>query len=451
MILQSITIARNSFIESVRQPVLFLLVLLAGFLQFLTTWNTGFSMGQTETGEVSGDNKLMFELGLASVFLISTILAGFIATAIMSREIENKTILTIVSKPVSRVSVIIGKYLGVVGALLLALTIMVIFLLMGIRHGVMSTTADELDGPVIVFTGLAIFASLALAGWCNFFYGWSFPQTAVTFMAPLLVVAYLLVLGLGKGFKPQPFGTDIKIQILIACVCLSFAVLVLSAVATAASTRLGQVMTITVCFGVFVASLLSNHVLGRHVFDNKPLAMIKSVESEDLSRSFSADRVAYRVVFDRPIDRAFARGDAVYYGPSPSGFPIMTPGEYPRFTGNLDEANDWSGPQAQPSIVSLEGDANSIRVRNIGSTPLDVVRPPEPGDYIFSRPTETRPALLMLWGALPNVQFFWLVDAVSQNRVVPMPYVGIALVYSLVQIVGFLSLAVLLFQRRDVG
>ena len=42
------------------------------------------------------------------------------------------------------------------------------------------------------------------------------------------------------------------------------AILVLAAVATAASTRLGQVMTIVVCAGVLFGSMLSNYFIGRH-------------------------------------------------------------------------------------------------------------------------------------------------------------------------------------------
>ena len=38
---------------------------------------------------------------------------AFVATAELSREIENKTVLTVVSKPVGRTTVIMGKYLGV--------------------------------------------------------------------------------------------------------------------------------------------------------------------------------------------------------------------------------------------------------------------------------------------------------------------------------------------------
>lgn len=47
MILQTSTIARNTFVESVRQPIFFIVLILAGMLQVFTTWSTAYSMGYT--------------------------------------------------------------------------------------------------------------------------------------------------------------------------------------------------------------------------------------------------------------------------------------------------------------------------------------------------------------------------------------------------------------------
>ena len=57
----------------------------------------------------------------------------------------------------------------------------------------------------------------------------------------------------------------------------------------------------------------------------------------------------------------------------------------------------------------------------------------------------------MAWGTAPNLQFFWLVDAVTQAHPIPPRYVGLVALYSLAQVTGLLALAVILFQKRDVG
>ena len=61
------------------------------------------------------------------------------------------------------------------------------------------------------------------------------------------------------------------------------------------------------------------------------------------------------------------------------------------------------------------------------------------------------PSNLPLWSALPNFQYFWLVDAVSQNQKIPPLHVGFVAIYAACMIGALLSLAVALFQTREVG
>jgi ABC-type transport system involved in multi-copper enzyme maturation permease subunit len=451
MLLQLLTIAKNTFIESVRQPVLFLLVMLSGIFQLFNTWNTGFAMGQEETGRITGDNKLLLDIGLATIFVIGTLLAGFIATAVMSREIENKTVLTVVSKPVSRWVLVLGKYAGVAGAIIAAVIIMIVFLLMGIRHGVMSTAGDDLDGPVLLFTLTAVFLSLALAGWCNYFYGWNFPQTAVALLVPLLLLAYFLVLLISPRWKLQSIFHDLNPQVLMAAASLGMALLVLTAVATAASTRLGQVMTIVVCCAVFVGALLSNHFIGRYVFNNTTLGVISRVAADDPERAlFNRPGDTLNIQLLQPANTTIPVKSPFYYSPTPNGFPMLSK-DFEPFSGDLANANDIIGATARPALVITQADRQHLRVRNVGAQPVATLRPPIPGDYVFLGPTRINPVALAAWIAVPNLQFFWLLDAVTQNRPIPPAYIFLVFFYALAQIGVFLSLAVMLFQKRDVG
>ena len=78
-------------------------------------------------------------------------------------------------------------------------------------------------------------------------------------------------------------------------------------------------------------------------------------------------------------------------------------------------------------------------------------RAPVAGDFLFTAPTEGNLLARAAWAIVPNIQLFWLVDAVTQGHPVPPRYLGLASAYAGTQILGFLSLAVLLFQRREVG
>jgi len=452
MLTQLLTIARNAFVESVRQPILFILILLSGVLQVFNTWNTGYSMGQELSGELTGDNKLMFDYGLATIFLLGTIAAGFVATAVMSREIENKTVLTVVSKPVGRPVLVIGKFLGVAGAVIGASFVMLIFLLLALRHGVMSTAADELDAPVLVFSLGTVALVLIISAWCNYFFGWNFAQSVVSLLIPGMTIAFILVLLVSKTWKFQSINTDLRPQVLVASACLLLAILVLTSIATAASTRLGQVMTILVCLGVFVMALLSNHLFGRRAFENAIVGIIAAAEPVDPEQpAFRTPGTQYQIALELPPNDPLTPGTPIYYSSSPSGFPMLTPGNYTRFTGNLAELSDQIGPGKPGAVIVTQSEGSRATIRNIGERGVPVYRPPERGDYVFTTPTTTHVAPLVAWGVIPNLQSFWLLDAVSQSRPVPPRYLGMVTLYAGCLIAASLSLGVILFQRRDVG
>ncbi|MDX9911287.1 MAG: ABC transporter permease subunit [Phycisphaerales bacterium] len=451
MLLQTATIARNTFVESIRQPFYPIVIALSGILQLFNTWSAAFSMGWTETGEFSGDNKLLLDIGLSTVFVLGMLLAAFVATAVLSREIERKTVLTVVSKPISRAAVVLGKFLGAAGSIVWATLLMVLFLMMGLRHGVMSTAADTLDMPVILFSLTAIGLSLAVGIAGNFFYGWSFPQTVSILLLPLMLVAYALVLALSKKWAWQSLATDFKPQAMLACLSMLLAILVLTAVATAASTRLGQVMTIVVCAGVFMVGLLSNYFIGRSALENTPVARVGAAEPLDPSRPDLTQRgTSYVIGFDQPALTTLQPGMSFYFGPAANGSALAVPAFPPIDPPRYDA--DAALAAGQPSrLVMTETHEQGLIIRNIGEQPLRVQRPPERGDFIFLRPTRVNAPAYAAWAIIPNMQAFWLLDAVSQNSPIPPSHVGLLAIYALLQIGAFLALAVALFQTRDVG
>lgn len=72
-------------------------------------------------------------------------------------------------------------------------------------------------------------------------------------------------------------------------------------------------------------------------------------------------------------------------------------------------------------------------------------------DYVFGRFAQTQ-----LWAKIgrflvPNLQVFWISDAIYEGSQVPLRYMLISGLYALSYAVAILALAVALFQRRQVG
>lgn len=451
MVFQALSIARNTLIESLRQPIFFVLVMLSGVLQAFNTASTGFSMGYTTTAEVSGDDKLLLDIGMGTIFVIGALLAGFQATAVISREIVDKTVLTVVSKPVGRPTIILGKYLGVAGAIAMAVIVMITFLLFGIRHEVMTTAADIVDQPVVLFSVGTVAIAVLLAAFGNFFYGWSFPQVAVSAMFVLVPLGYAATLTISKDWELQPIGTDFKPQVFRACIALGIAVMVLTSIATAASTRLGQVMTIVVCAGVFVLGLLSNFMLGRLAYQNEPIATIRSAEAEAARfDGFDSRGARYQLELVTFPEVTLEPGDSIWYGSNPTGFALAVP-DFEPFEGDISDPRTRNDPDLPPAIVVRDADGTTLVLEQIGMTAVPVSRAPVEGDHLFLQPTEHNAVAFAAWAVLPNMHYFWLLDAVTQNRLIPDGHLARIAIYGVLQSLAFLCVAVILFQRRDVG
>ena len=72
-------------------------------------------------------------------------------------------------------------------------------------------------------------------------------------------------------------------------------------------------------------------------------------------------------------------------------------------------------------------------------------------DWVFGRFADQQ-----LWAKIgaavtPNLQIFWVSDAIYETGVVPISYLWLALAYSTLYTAGILALAVAFFQRRHCG
>ena len=172
------SIARNAFLESIRQPVHAVLICAALLALVLNVNVAAYTL--------EDDNKLLVDLGLSTLFLTGLLLAAFTATSSLSREIENKTVVTVVSKPVSRWTVVVGKFVGVTAAIASAYWLLAVAFLITVRHRVQTTVRveDTYDGPVLSFGILAVVLTFVIAGLANYLYrrpfGSSFPMSGDT-------------------------------------------------------------------------------------------------------------------------------------------------------------------------------------------------------------------------------------------------------------------------------
>jgi ABC-type transport system involved in multi-copper enzyme maturation permease subunit len=115
-------IAVNAFRESLRDKILYNLVLFAGLLIGLSVLLADLS--------ITEHHKVMADMGLAAINVIGVIIAIFVGISLVNKEIERRTIYTIMARPISRTFFIMGKYLGLALTLFVNMAIMwAVFLL----------------------------------------------------------------------------------------------------------------------------------------------------------------------------------------------------------------------------------------------------------------------------------------------------------------------------------
>ena len=105
------TIARAASKEAVRQPVFILMLTIALIILVVNTFLPFFSLGE--------DIKMLKDCGLATILICSLLLAVWTSSTSIAEEIEGKTAMTLLSKPINRRQFIVGKYLGILNALLM--------------------------------------------------------------------------------------------------------------------------------------------------------------------------------------------------------------------------------------------------------------------------------------------------------------------------------------------
>jgi hypothetical protein len=169
-------------------------------------------------------------------------------------------------------------------------------------------------------------------------------------------------------------------------VAITMALLVLTAIAIAASTRLGQVMTLCVTLGVFFLGLLSDWFFGRQIARLDAM-WLERASAEGLTQIIEETRtIALR-------------------------------------TGEIEHP-----------IVEVE----------VATVPLAKMAMGWGERFEHA-------AYSVGYAILPNFETFWFSDALTQGHVIPLALLGKVILYGILYIVVALCVAVILFQRREVG
>lgn len=101
-----VAIATNTFREAIRDKILYAILFFALLMMF-----AALALGEMSLGHPA---KVTTDMGLTAISLFGVLIAIFTGVSLVHKEIDKRTIYTIISKPIYRYHFILGKYMGMV-------------------------------------------------------------------------------------------------------------------------------------------------------------------------------------------------------------------------------------------------------------------------------------------------------------------------------------------------
>lgn len=265
-------ITLNTFREAVRDRVLYAVL---GFACAVLL----FTLALAELS-LHDQMRVVSDVGLASTSLFSVVIAVFLGSSLLYKEIERKTLYVILPKPIRRTEFLLGKYLGIV------LTALVFLSLMGALQ-LWTTALQAGTSAALALTELlGLGASLAAA----MYFARDRTAVLVPFAALALIASSLLALHGGVMLQPA-------LAQLSLC---AIEVLVLASVAVLFSSFSSPFLT-----GIFTLGIW---VLGRSADD---MATMKSKQLSELTK-----RVLHVAAEILPNLQLYVPGRTLLYGQS---------------------------------------------------------------------------------------------------------------------------------------
>jgi len=144
-------VAVNTFREAVRDRVLYNLIFFA-----LMMIAAAILVGQISIGI---EHLVIINLGLSAISLFGLIMAIFIGVGLVYKEMEKRTLYSLLAKPVRRWQFLVGKYAG----LLLTLIVNTSFMTLGLLAALLYVGHGHFGGPTIPILVAVYFILLELA------------------------------------------------------------------------------------------------------------------------------------------------------------------------------------------------------------------------------------------------------------------------------------------------
>lgn len=144
-------VALLTLTEGLRQPVFYAIFFVTAGLLTLAPMFSFFHLGE--------EAKMVTDLGLSTILMSATLLCVLLASSSVTEEVEGRTALTMLAKPLRREEFLLGKYLGIAASGSALVLLSAPILMAAVRSQKYETTTDPYFAFGVVVS-LALFVAL---------------------------------------------------------------------------------------------------------------------------------------------------------------------------------------------------------------------------------------------------------------------------------------------------
>jgi ABC-type transport system involved in multi-copper enzyme maturation permease subunit len=250
-------VARNTFREAVRDRVLYNLIAFAILMSAVAIL-----VGKIS---INIERLVVINLGLTAVSLFGIVISIFVGIGLVSKEIEKRTLYTVLSRPVRRWEFILGKFFGLAGTL----AVNTFFMAIGVFGALLyvSRHFQRADGWLLVALYFIVLQFIIITALALLFSSFSSPLLSAVFAFSLFVIgSFAEDL---RGFAAMTTGITRWLAIALAYLVPNFSALnVISSVAHAQPVS-GQLIIYNTAYALIYATMvLSGAVI---IFEHRNL------------------------------------------------------------------------------------------------------------------------------------------------------------------------------------
>lgn len=173
------TLAGNTIRELVRSKLLYNLLFFAVLLIGASIFVAQLTIGAW--------NRIILDMGLAAIEVAGVLIAVLIGVSLVAGEVERRTILPTLAKPVGRGVFVAGRYLGLIAMLAVNVLLMSGALVLALHFARYQASPTALAASFLLFVELMVVASFAV-----FFASFTTPILATAFSLSLFLIGHLV-------------------------------------------------------------------------------------------------------------------------------------------------------------------------------------------------------------------------------------------------------------------